>query len=95
MDIFQVVFLFRNLGGIIMMIRYVRKDVFGNLIPGELYDGYVSVGPIYISVFYFIGEKRYFTAFRSRESFDRWFEIVTDCPKTDDAQKENCNERKN
>ena len=30
-----------------MMVRYVRKEAFGNLTPGELYNGYVSFGPIY------------------------------------------------
>lgn len=70
-----------------MMIRYVRKEAFGNLIPGELYNGYVSFGPIYIGVWYFVGEKRLLMSFRSVESFNRWFEIVTDCPKMDDAQK--------
>ena len=78
-----------------MMVRYVRKEAFGILTPGELYNGYVSFGPIYISVWYFVGEKRCFMPFCSRESFDRWFEIVTDCPKINNIQKENCDERKN
>ena len=78
-----------------MIVRYVRNETSGNLIPGKLYDAYVSFGPIYISVWYFIGEKRCFIPFRSRESFDRWFEIVTDRPKMDAIQKENCNERRN
>lgn len=78
-----------------MIVRYVRKETFGNLIPGELYNGYVSFGPIYINVWYFIGVKRCLMPFRSRESFGRWFEIVTDCPKMDDIQKENYDGRKN
>lgn len=73
-----------------MQLRFIRKEALRNLVPDRLYDGYVSVGPIYTSVWYFIGEKRYFMSFRSKESFDRWFEIVTDCPK-----KEYCNEREN
>lgn len=60
-----------------MKIRYVGKDGMRTILKqGEVYDGFIVAGPIYIHVTVYVDGKLHTCWFRSKEAAEKWFEIV-------------------